>query len=101
MDIGELEYELPQELIAQQPSPQRSASRVLVVDRSAGNWRELRFSQLGEILRPDDVLVLNNTRVLPARFFLQRHTGGVIEGLWIGAADHGDWRVMLRDATRV
>lgn len=71
-------YELPTELIAQSPLAKRDASRLLHVP-VAGSYRELRFSELGCLLRPDDLLVLNDTRVIPGRLYGRKSTGGRIE----------------------
>ena len=68
-------YDLPGELIAQQPAEVRSASRLLVVDRAQTDLVDSRFERLGGFLRAGDCLVLNDTRVLPARFFARRETG--------------------------
>lgn len=72
MKVSDFSFELPEELIAQEPLPERSASRMLVVDRTAGTWRDRVFEDFPEYLRTNDALVLNNTRVLPARLFGHR-----------------------------
>ncbi len=69
MNLSEFDYSLPEELIAQEPLPDRSASRMLVVDRSQGSWTDRRFSELPEFLKPGDCLILNNSRVFPSRLF--------------------------------
>ena len=78
-----LNYHLPSELIAQAPLSVRSDSRLLVLDRSSGSILDSRFSRLGEFLSPGDCLVLNDTKVLPARFFARCTTGGKLEGLFL------------------
>ena len=75
----DLRYDLPPELIAQQPLPVRSASRLLVLDGRDGSMRDLRFSDLPSLLRPGDLLVFNDTRVVKARLFGQKSTGGRVE----------------------
>ncbi len=75
MLVSEFDYNLPPELIAQRPLPDRDASRLLVVDRAAGTCADRAFRELPQILRPGDLLVLNNTRVFPAR--LLGHRKGV------------------------
>jgi len=97
----ELDYDLPQSLIAQRPRACRSASRLLAVNRERHYWEEHAFSELANLLDSDDLLVLNNTRVLPARFFLKRETGGRIEGLWLDTLSGGDWHVVLRGGSRL
>jgi S-adenosylmethionine:tRNA ribosyltransferase-isomerase len=86
MKTNELDYELPSELIAQDPAAVRSESRLLVLDHSTGRLTDSRFCLLGEFLRPGDCLVLNDTKVLPARFFAHRRTGGKLEGLFLREA---------------
>jgi len=83
MKTKELDYDLPPELIAQDPAAVRSESRLLVLGRSTGRLTDSRFCCLGEHLRPGDCLVLNDTKVLPARFFARRRTGGKLEGLFL------------------
>ena len=102
MKVDQLDYELPSELIAQHPAEVRSESRLLVMDRSTGHLLDSRFRQLGAFLRPGDCLVLNDTKVLPARFFARRRTGGRLEGLFLTAtATAGAWEVMLKGARKV
>lgn len=76
---SDFHFDLPAELIAQRPLPQRSASRLLAVDGVTGEWRDLLFRDLTERLRPGDVLVFNNTKVIPARLFGRKATGGRVE----------------------
>ena len=73
--LSEFDYELPEDRIAQTPATDRAASRMLVIERSSGRWEDRHFRDLPAYLRPDDRLVLNNTRVLPARLF--GHRAGV------------------------
>jgi len=96
----ELHYHLPPELIAQQPAEPRDASRLLVLDRRSGAIAHHVFRELGRFLRPGDCLVLNDTRVIPARFFCRRASGGRVEGLFLHS-DGGEWRVLLRPAARL
>lgn len=79
MRRADFHYDLPDELIAQAPLGDRSASRLLVVDGSAGMWRDARFRELPDLLNPGDLLVLNDTRVIPARVFGQKASGGRLE----------------------
>jgi S-adenosylmethionine:tRNA ribosyltransferase-isomerase len=72
-------FELPPELIAQRPAPQRSASRLLALDGTSGVYRDLAFRDLPQLLVPGDLLVFNDTRVIPARVFGQKSSGGRIE----------------------
>jgi S-adenosylmethionine:tRNA ribosyltransferase-isomerase len=100
MLIQELQYDLPPELIAQRPAEPRDASRLLVLDRATGHMEHRRFSDVSAFLRPGDVLVLNDTRVIPARFFCRRQTGGRIEGLFLRDAGNA-WRVLLKPSGRL
>ncbi|HET9324178.1 MAG TPA: tRNA preQ1(34) S-adenosylmethionine ribosyltransferase-isomerase QueA [Gaiellaceae bacterium] len=96
MDTSALEYELPPELIAQRPAERRDESRLLVYDRATGDVRHRRFSELPEEVAPNELVVVNETRVLPARLLLERPGGGEAEvlllerlgpdGLWEGLA---------------
>ena len=76
MDISELDYDLPRELIAQHPLPDRDSSRLMVVDRAAGETRNRHFHDIVQFVRPGDLLVLNETKVIPARLKLRRESGG-------------------------
>jgi S-adenosylmethionine:tRNA ribosyltransferase-isomerase len=76
---SDFHYDLPTELIAQTPLPERSASRLLVVDVPAGRFADRHFVDLVEYLRPGDLLVFNDTRVLPARLYGHKETGGAVE----------------------
>ena len=103
MKTDELDYDLPADLIAQSPAEQRSASKLLVLDRSSGRMTDSEFSAVGDFLRPGDCLVLNDTKVLAARFFAQRQTGGALEGLCLAeqSGQPGMWDVMLKGARKV
>ncbi|MDA8305232.1 MAG: tRNA preQ1(34) S-adenosylmethionine ribosyltransferase-isomerase QueA [Deltaproteobacteria bacterium] len=79
--IEDYDYDLPPELIAQHPAPARELSRLLVLDRCAGAAHHSRFDKIGEYLRPGDLLVVNDTRVVPARLVGRKKTGGRVEFL--------------------
>jgi S-adenosylmethionine:tRNA ribosyltransferase-isomerase len=96
MKTDQLDYGLPSELIAQHPAAVRSDARLLVLDRSAGRLMDDRFARVGEYLHRGDCLVLNDTKVLPARFFARRRTGARLEGLFLGSPSPGLWRVLLK-----
>ncbi|HZS46585.1 MAG TPA: tRNA preQ1(34) S-adenosylmethionine ribosyltransferase-isomerase QueA [Blastocatellia bacterium] len=76
MRLSDFDYNLPQELIAQKPAERREGSRMLIVDRSTNRFRDSSFNEFPDLLRSDDILVLNNTRVFPARLIGQRKPGG-------------------------
>ena len=102
MNTDQLDYELPSELVAQEPAAVRSESRLLVLRRAAGELTDTRFRRLGDFLRAGDCLVLNDTRVLPARFFARRRTGGRLEGLFLGTTATPEvWEVMLKGQRRL
>jgi len=96
MRVDELDYELPEELIAQAPSLPRDASRLLVLPRRGGELRHHRFSDLPELLEPGDLLVLNDSRVIPARLVGRKASGGRCELLLVEPIDPegSRWRAM-------
>ena len=83
MKTETLTYDLPEELIAQQPLDIRTDSRLLVLNRSNGVILDSNFSKLAEYLLPGDCLVINDTKVLLARFFAKRASGAKLEGLFL------------------
>jgi S-adenosylmethionine:tRNA ribosyltransferase-isomerase len=106
--VEEFDYDLPQELIAQQPPAERGASRMLVMNRATGDFRDDLFSSIGEHLRPGDLLVLNDSRVIPARLYAQRtlvrdreKPSGRIEVMLTEPAGHNRWRALVRPARKV
>ncbi|NLT58100.1 MAG: tRNA preQ1(34) S-adenosylmethionine ribosyltransferase-isomerase QueA [Clostridiales bacterium] len=101
MKTSDFFYELPEELIAQTPLPQRDASRLLVLDRAADTLRHRRFPDVLEELSPGDLLVLNNSRVIPARLFGRREgAGAAIEVLLLRAREPLLWEVLVRPGRR-
>ncbi len=102
MRLDELDYDLPPELIAQEPAPTRDGGRMLVVDSDA--FIDSTVRALPTWLDASDVLVLNNTRVLPAKVTFHRATGGAVDALFLERdADAGEdaWRVLLRGSKRL
>lgn len=99
MKVAEFDFDLPEELIAQEPAPRRDASRLLVLDRETGSIAHRRFPDLATELRPNDLLVLNDTKVLPARLHGAKPSGGRIEVLLVEpvGADAGSpvWRALI------
>ncbi|MGA3112991.1 MAG: tRNA preQ1(34) S-adenosylmethionine ribosyltransferase-isomerase QueA [Syntrophobacteraceae bacterium] len=77
--LEDYDYDLPPELIAQRPAPTREHSRLLVLDRSSGAVGHSRFDRIGQYLKPGDLLVVNDTRVVPARLTGRKKTGGMVE----------------------
>lgn len=101
MHTSDFYYDLPKELIAQTPIPDRAKSRLLVYDRADGSIADRVFSDLTEYLRPEDVLVRNNTRVIPARLFARRKdTGGSMEFLLLRRTGEKTWECLARPARR-
>ena len=96
MQISDFHYDLPQELIANYPAPKRSASRLLGLDASSGNILHHSFTQLLDLVQPEDLLVFNNTRVIPARLFAQKESGGKVEILIERVLDHNRVMAQLR-----
>jgi S-adenosylmethionine:tRNA ribosyltransferase-isomerase len=101
MKTKELDYHLPAELIAQHPAKNRSQSRLLVLERQNGLLTDTRFDKIGEFLRKGDCLVLNDTKVLPAKFFAKRRTGGKLEGLFLHQQDNTFWEIMLKGLGKI
>lgn len=79
MRRSDFQFDLPPELIAQRPLPERTASRLLVLDGPSGRYQDRMFADLPALLAPNDLLVFNDTRVLPARLFARKETGGQAE----------------------
>jgi S-adenosylmethionine:tRNA ribosyltransferase-isomerase len=100
--ISDFDYELPEELIAQSPATERDASRMLVVERTRSSWRDAQFSDLPSELRAGDLLVVNNTRVFPARLEGKREpSGGAVELLLIEEREPFVWEALARPARRL
>ena len=99
--MEDLDYDLPEDLIAQVPPTQRDASRLLVLERTTGHIADRMITDLPDLLRPGDLLVLNNTKVLPAKLRGHRETGGVVEGLFVAELSPGIWQVMLTKSRRL
>jgi S-adenosylmethionine:tRNA ribosyltransferase-isomerase len=100
--ISDFDYELPEELIAQHPLPERDAARMLVVNRTDRTLEDQQFSSLPSYLRAGDCLVLNNTKVFPARLLGQRiPTGGSVEVLLLREIQPLTWQVLARPARRL
>ena len=101
MESHELEYELPRELIAQQPRSERDASRLLVYERATGSVRHRAFAELPQELH-DELVVVNDTRVVPARLGLRRASGGVAEVLLLERLDgNGTWEALARPSRKL
>jgi S-adenosylmethionine:tRNA ribosyltransferase-isomerase len=101
MLISEFDYELPEELIAQNPLEKRENSRMLIVNRSTENLRDEHFYDFPRFLKKDDVIVLNDTKVFPARLFGQSETGAKIEIFLVREFENQTWETLARPARRL
>src|SRR5438477_662741 len=91
---SDFDYELPPDRIAQEPLPDRAASRLLVLERATGAIRHRLFRDIGDLMAAEDVLVLNTSRVIPARLHGKRETGNVAELLLVRELPDGSWLAM-------
>jgi S-adenosylmethionine:tRNA ribosyltransferase-isomerase len=91
----DFDYDLPQELIAQTPVEPRDSSRLLVLDRASGAIRHDRFFNISAYLKPGDLLVANESRVIPARLFGRKATGGKVELLLLRRRDDRSWEALV------
>ncbi|MBQ3375753.1 MAG: tRNA preQ1(34) S-adenosylmethionine ribosyltransferase-isomerase QueA [Erysipelotrichaceae bacterium] len=99
MKTSDFDFELPQELIAQTPLENRSSSRLLVVDRKTGTYSDHHFDEVTDFLRPDDIIVRNNTRVIPARLFGEKkETNGHVEVLLLRDTSNDIWETLVGNA---
>lgn len=101
MDLSEFNYELPSELIATHPVPRRDTSRLMVVRMDGAPFAHRCFQDLPELLQPGDCLVLNDSRVWPARLFARRPGGGRVELLLLEPVTPGVWQVLARPARKL
>src|SRR5262245_66499869 len=99
MDLARFEYALPPELIAQEPVEPRDASRLLVLDRASRAWRDHRFSELADLLRPGDCVVVNTSRVIPARL-LGAVGAHAAELLLVRELSSTRWEALVRPGRR-
>jgi S-adenosylmethionine:tRNA ribosyltransferase-isomerase len=100
VELAEFDYDLPPGLIAQAPAPSRDASRLLVVDRARGAFEDHAFHELPDLLRPGDCMVVNNSRVIPARVLARDTSGRPVELLFFAHEDERRWRALVRPGRR-
>ncbi|MEO1997416.1 MAG: tRNA preQ1(34) S-adenosylmethionine ribosyltransferase-isomerase QueA [Planctomycetaceae bacterium] len=101
-ELAEYDYELPAELLAKRPNPRRDGSRLLQVNRGRQELNHLRIDELPGILTRGDCLVLNDTRVLPARLFgFRQATGGKWEGLFLNSRPDGLWTMLSQSRGKI
>ena len=97
MNTDEFDYYLPEERIAQTPLEDRTASRLLVLDKETGEYKDDTFKSIKSYLRKGDCLVLNDTRVIPARLYgAKKESGGAIEFLLLHRYNTDEWEVALK-----
>ncbi len=101
MKTSDFYFDLPEELIAQTPLERRDASRLLCLDKTSGAMEHRVFSELPELLRPGDCLVMNDSRVLPARLLGARETGGAAELLLLRDLGAGKWECLVRPGKKL
>ncbi|WP_342511136.1 tRNA preQ1(34) S-adenosylmethionine ribosyltransferase-isomerase QueA [Sporosarcina sp. FSL K6-1522] len=102
MDVNDFDFDLPENLIAQTPLQDRTASRLMVLDKETGEVQHRRFPDLLDELEAGDVLVLNDTRVLPARLMgVKEDTGATIEVLLLKEMATNEWETLVKPAKRV
>jgi S-adenosylmethionine:tRNA ribosyltransferase-isomerase len=101
MKTADFDYNLPQELIAQHPAPRREDARMMVLHRNSQTWEHRGIRDLPEYLHPGDLLVLNDTKVIPARVFGSKaETGGKVELLLLEELPDGEWDCLMRCSRR-
>lgn len=101
MNINDFDFDLPEELIAQTPLKDRASSRLLVVNKETGDMEDKHFHDILDELQPGDALVMNNTRVLPARLYGEKpETGGHLEVLLLTNTEGDTWETLIKPAKR-
>jgi S-adenosylmethionine:tRNA ribosyltransferase-isomerase len=101
MRVDEFNYDLPVELIAQHPSEKRESSKMMVLDRHGQTIKHDNFNNITTKLTPDDLIVVNNTRVINARLFGKKETGGLIEIFLLKKVSNDSWQCLLRPNKRI
>ena len=97
MNTADFDFHLPEELIAQTPLEKRDASKLLIVNRETGEMQDKHFHSIIDMLEPGDALVMNDTRVLPARLYGQKEeTGGHVELLLLKNTAGDEWEVLAK-----
>ena len=102
MKVSDFDYELPQELIAQDPLEHRDESRLMVLDKNSGDITHRNFYDIKDYLRPGDCLVINNTRVIPARLYgVKDETGASIEVLLLKRKENDIWETLVKPGKKM
>ncbi|HEY4707647.1 MAG: tRNA preQ1(34) S-adenosylmethionine ribosyltransferase-isomerase QueA [Deltaproteobacteria bacterium GWA2_55_10] len=100
MELKDFEFDLPERLIAQRPLPERDSSRLMAVSRETGNIEHRSFRDLPGFLRAGDVLVLNDTKVIPTRLFGAKTTGGKVELLLVERINGNEWQCLSKPSLK-
>src|SRR5262245_10915652 len=100
MDLEAFDYHLPPSAIAQTPAEHRDGARLLLIDRTSRALTDHVFADLPELLRPGDCVVVNNSRVIPARVLAREASGRAVEPLFVEPSELGRWRALVRPGRR-
>jgi S-adenosylmethionine:tRNA ribosyltransferase-isomerase len=102
IDINEYDYDLPKDRIALYPANPRSSSKLLVIDRAKDQFEHLQFTEIVSYFRPGDILVLNDSKVFPARLYgHKKNSGGKVEIFLLRKFDNGDWEALVKPGRRI
>lgn len=101
LDLSDLDYSLPIELLAEKPADKRGDSRLLTINRKTHTMTDLHFSDIADWFAPGDCLTLNDTRVLKARILAKRKSGGATELLLIERTDKTQWKAMMKNSRKI
>ena len=101
MQVKDFDYDLPSELIAQHPMEPRDHSRLMVVDKATGEIEHKHFFDICDYLRKDDLLVFNDTRVIPARLHGKKETGANVEVLLLTRINNTDWEALVKPGKKL
>ena len=101
MKVTDFDYDLPKELIAQTPIEKRDESKLMVLDRSNETIEHKKFKDIVEYLKPGDVLVRNNTKVIPARLYGKKVTGANVEFLLLNNIEGDIWECIVRPGNKL
>jgi len=102
MDLSEFDFQLPDELIAQEAEPIRDAARLLILDRATGEIEHRRVGDVADLLKPDDLIVVNDSRVIPARLLGRRDpSGGSVECLLLSRLDETRWDALVHPGQKL
>ena len=101
MKVSDFNYELPEELIAQHPYDKRDEARLMILNREENKYEHKVFKDIIDYLKPGDCLVINNTKVLPARLYGKKDTGANVEFLLLKRIEGDYWEAMVRPGNKL